>query len=119
MEDKPDFGATTAVFAYVRKRVTPKVLWSAIGTLVTALAVCITWLVTTQARIVKTEESIQRHEESIKALQKQGDVNEINTKLAVLTSKMTDISAEVERLREWRDRIEDVASSPPHARRKK
>lgn len=104
----------------LRKSLTPTAVWSAIGALITSLAVSITWLVTTQAGIRKAQDDIQRQDKSIEALQRQGDIlNEINTKIAVMGSQIDTIADEVDRQRQWRDKIEGVAELPPHARRKK
>jgi hypothetical protein len=119
-----DFSATTRIklrwLLPFRNYLTPAILWTAIAGLASVLVVSITWLVTMQARVAKAQDDIQRQEKSMEAFQKQGDtLNEINTKLGILTTQMTDIRAEVERQRDWRDRIEAAADTPPHARRKK
>jgi cell division protein FtsL len=120
VDHKPDFGSTTAVIAYVRKRVTPTILWSAIGALVTCLVVSITWLVTTQTDIRTAQRDIRQLHDTVGELQKQGDLlHKIDTQLAVMNSKMDDIATEVDRQREWRERITEVAESPPHAARKR
>lgn len=118
MAEKPDFGSTTAVVAYVRKRLTPTVLWSAIGALVTALVVSITWLVTTQSDIHQLKDTVAESKKSVADMQQKFDLlQDIKTQLAVMNSKMDGIATEVDRQREWRERIEDVAEAPPHARR--
>jgi len=115
--DNSDFGSTTAVIAYVRRRITPAVLWSAIGTLITALGVAITWLINTQGDIHRLKESViearAEHQQDSEVLHK------IDTHLAVIDSKMDNIAEEMDSVNRWRDRIEDVADSPPHARRRR
>lgn len=113
MDEKPDFGATTAVIAYVRKRITPGAIWGAI----TALAVAI-------AYVVNAQHDLHRHQESITDLQQERQqdrdlLQKIDTQIAVMGSKVDNIANEVDRQREWRERIEDVAEAPPHARRKR
>lgn len=122
MDDKPDFGATTAVNKYApglawlmpfRNYVTPTALWTAIS----ALALAIGYLVHAQI-------SLERHQELITGLkedraQDRELLQKIDTQLAVMNSKVDTISDEVDRQREWRERIEDVvAEAPPHARRR-
>jgi hypothetical protein len=122
--DKPtDFESTTAVLArrapglawlptFLRQRLTPAALWSAIAALVTALAISITWLVNTQSNIHQLKESVAD-------LQRERDLlHRIDTQIAVMASKVDGIATEVERQRAWRDKIEGVAEAPPHARRK-
>lgn len=119
MDDKPDFASTTAVIAYVRKRITPRILWSAIGALVTALMVCITWIVTTQSAIHELNDHDAELRRAMVELKAQVEVlHEIHTQLAVMAGKMDSIADEVERQREWREKIEGVAELPPHARRR-
>jgi septal ring factor EnvC (AmiA/AmiB activator) len=119
VDEKPDFGGTTAVVVWARKRLTPTVLWSAIGALVTALMVCITWIVTTQSDIHQLKEAQAESKKSVADLRQQLDLlNKIDTQIAVMTSKIDNIAEEVNRQREWRDRIEGIAETPPHPRRR-
>jgi hypothetical protein len=124
--EKPDFESTTQVLARrapglawllpFRKYLTPATLWGA----VVALSVAIWYVVAAQHDLHSAQADIRRHDESIAALQRQGDIlNEIKTQVAVMNGKMDSIAAEVDRQREWRERIEDVAEAPPHARRRK
>jgi septal ring factor EnvC (AmiA/AmiB activator) len=122
---KQDFESTTAVLArrapglawlpaVFRKHLTPAALWSAI----VALAVAIGY-------VVNAQRDIHRHQESIAELQtsRQQDrelLQKIDTEIAVMDSKIGDIATEVDRQREWRERIESVAEeSPPHARHRR
>lgn len=115
-----NFGSTTAVIAYVRRRVTPTVLWSAIGALVTALVVSITWLVTMQSDVRQLKEGVSESKKSVADIRQQLDLlHKIDTQLAVMGGQINSIADEVDRQREWRDRIEGIAESPPHARRRK
>jgi septal ring factor EnvC (AmiA/AmiB activator) len=123
VDEKPDFGSTTAVVVWARRRLTPKVLWSAIGGLVTVLVVVITWLVNTQSDIRQLKDSVA---ESKKAgaetrLEHQQDnemLHNIDTRLAVMNSQLNNIADKVDRQQQWRDKIEGVAELPPHARRR-
>lgn len=123
MDEQSDFETTTAVLARrapglawlpaaLRQRLTPAALWSAIS----ALAIAVAWLVNAQHDISRLKESVteMRHDR-----QQDSDLlHKIDTQLAVMNSKMDGIATEVDRQREWRERIEDVAEAPPHARRR-
>lgn len=119
-----DFESTTEILARrapgfawlpagLRKELTPKVVWSA----VVVLAIAIGYVIDAQHRLNEAQAAIGHQAESISGLQKQGDtLNEIKTQLAVVNSKVDGIADEVERQREWRERIEGIAEAPPHAR---
>lgn len=126
-EENPDWESTTAVFArrapfwaWLREHSTPAAIWSAIvglGTIVGALLGAVAYVVHAQVKIAN-------HQDAIVSLQQDGkewheSLEKINTQLAVMSSKIGDIATEVDRQREWRERIEDVAEAPPHARRKR
>lgn len=118
--EKFDPLSTTAVIAFVRKRFTPAILWSAIGALATALVVCITWIVTTQSDIRQLKDSAAESRKSVADIRQQLEpLHQIDTALAVVNSKLDNIAAEQDRQREWRDRLSDIAESPPHARRRR
>lgn len=120
LREKPDFGSTTQMVAYVRKHLTPTVLWSAIGALVAALMVAITWIVNMQSDVHQLKEMDGRREKAVTDMQQKLDLlQEIRTQLAVMNGKVDGIADEVDRQREWRERIEGIAESPPHARRRK
>jgi len=117
--DKPeDFESTTTVlekiapgFAWLprplRERLTPAALWGAL----TALGIAITWLVNAQS-------DIHRLKDSMAELQQERDVlHKIDTQLAVLNGKVDSIAMEVDRQRQWRENIEQVAEAPPQRRR--
>jgi TolA-binding protein len=121
-EEKEKWESTTAVLARrapglawipvsLRKHFTPAALWAAI----TTLAMAIAYVVNAQADLHKHQESITE----LQATRKEDRelLETISTQLAVLNSKIEDIDTEVERQREWRERIEDVAETPPHARK--
>jgi hypothetical protein len=117
---KIDFETTTAMLARrapglawlpnaMRKKFSPAGLWSAVSVLAVGTAY-----------VVSAQHDIHRHQESIAALQAnrlqdQALLQKIDTNLAVLNTKIGDMAAEVDRQREWRERIEDVAEAPPHA----
>lgn len=98
----------------MRDRLTPAALRSAI----TALAFAIAW-------VVNAQHDVHRLQESVAALEKDREQNaartevlhSIDTRLEVLANRVGDMATEVDRIREWRERIEDVAEAPPHARR--
>ena len=81
-EPNHDFGGTTAVIAYVRKRITPKVLWSAIGALVTCLLGAVTWISTTQSDMRTAQHDIQRANET--AAEAKKAVAEMQAKFDIL-----------------------------------
>jgi hypothetical protein len=119
-ELKPDFESTTAVLvrrapglawlpAVMRKNFTPRALWTAITILAGGVAY-----------VGNALHDIPRQQESIVDLkaERQRDrelLEKIDTQLAVVNSRVGDIVLEVDRQREWRERIEDVAEAPPHA----
>ncbi len=115
-----DAHGTTAVIAYVKKRVTPSMLWGAI----TALTIAIGYVVNAQHDISHLKETVIKleAERNVAASEREQDrqvLNKIDTQLAVMGGKVDTIADEVERQREWRDRIEGIAESPPHAMRKR
>jgi hypothetical protein len=122
-----DWAGTTAVlelrapgFAWLpralRQRLTPAALWSAI----TALAVAVTWLVNAQHDIHQLKASSAESQKALANMRQQLDIlHKIDTQLAVMNNKVDGIATEVDRQREWRERIESVAEElPPHARRR-
>lgn len=118
-DEKPDFGSTTAVVTWVRKRVSPSAVWGAI----TALAIAIGYVVNAQHDISHLKETVIKleAERNVAAGEREQDrqvLNKIDTQLAVMGGKVDTIADEVARQREWRDRIEGIAEAPPHARRK-
>lgn len=127
MDEQPDFDSTGAFLrkhapglawlpAVLRKQLTPAALWSAI----TALAIAISWLVNAQHDIVRLKESVVDFQKERDDFQKEREVlHEIDTRLAVMSGKVDNIATEVDRQREWRDRIEGIAEAPPHARKRR
>lgn len=94
-----------------RNYLTPSALWAA----VTALAIAIGYVASAQHDLGRLkEESI--HQEAQANLQSEL-LHKIDTQLAVMDAKVDTIANEVDRQREWREKIEDVAEAPPHARR--
>lgn len=120
-DEKPDFMSTTQVFIKVlSKKITPAALWSVIGALVTALVVAITWLVTMQSDVHQLKESAAESKKSVADIRQQLEpLHQIDTALAVMNNKLDSIATEQDRQRAWRERIEDVADSPPHARHRR
>lgn len=125
-DDNHDWETTTAVLARrapgfawlpraLRERLTPAALWSAI----TALAIAVTWLINAQHDIHQLKESSAESQKSVADLRQQLDIlHKIDTQLAVMNTKVDGIASEVDRQRQWRERIEDAAEAPPHARRR-
>ena len=115
-----DHLSTTAVVTYVRRHVTPTMLWSAIGALVTTLVVCITWLVNTQSDIRQLKDTVAESRRSVADMQQKLELlQDIKTQLAVMNGKIDNIGDEVDRHQARWDRIEGIAEAPPHGRRRK
>ena len=127
-EPKPDFESTTEMLrrrapglawlpSILREKFTPAALVSA----VTALVATVAYVVNAQHEIHNAQEGVRRLQSSVASLERERDVlHKIDTQLAVMNNKVDDIASEVDRQREWRERIEGIAeSSPPHARRRK
>jgi hypothetical protein len=123
--DKHDYEATQAIFirrwpqlAWIvpfKQYITPAVLCSVIA----AMAIAIWYVVGAVHELHGSQADIRRHDESIATLQKQNDIlNEIKTQIAVVNSKVDNISSEVDRQREWREHVETEAESRPHLRHK-
>lgn len=115
-----DFGSTTAVVAWVRRRVTPGAIWTGL----VALALTIGWWHATQTNIkslqdFKTKQEARDESRDARDELRAEDLQKIGTQLAVMTAKIEDIATEVDRQRDWRENIETAAESPPHARRRR
>lgn len=115
-EEKHDFGATTAIVAYIRHHITPAAAWTAIASLVGMLVIAVSSWVTTQKNIAQLQELIaqqQAHE------QKTDDsLHELKEDLAGMKSEVHDTKTEVDHQRERWEYMDGVADSPPHARRR-
>jgi hypothetical protein len=100
----------------IRDNLSPGALWSAIG----ALVIAIGYVLSAQHNISVAKETADAAQKSVVDLQqKLGVLNEINTNLAVMKSEVDGIATEVNRQREWREKIEDQAERlPPHAKRR-
>lgn len=120
MEEKPDFESTTQVLArrapglawlpsFLRQRLTPAALWSA----VIALVVAVAW-------VLNALNNIRLLQESVKSLEQERDLlHKIDNSLAAMSSKVDGIAAEVDHQRQWRESIEREAESPPHPRKRR
>lgn len=114
--DKPDFGSTTAVIIAVKKRITPRVL-SAIGGLVVTMAGAIAWVDSIhqyKERVAKLEQEYEQERKQA-AADRDADrelLHKIDTAVAVMSSQVAGIA-------QWRERIEEAADSPPHARKRR
>lgn len=126
VDDKPDFGATTAIKRYapglawlpriVRDKLTPAAAWSAIA----GLAIAIGYVLNAQHDISQLKEAVADSKKSVADIRQQLDLlHRIDTQIAVMGGKVDNIADEVDRQREWRERIEGIAESPPHARKRR
>jgi cob(I)alamin adenosyltransferase len=116
VDETPDYGSTTAVVArVVRKHLTPATVWGAIGTLTLAIG----YVLNAQHDLARLKESMAESKRTVADLQQQlAALPKNDTQMAVLSGKVDAFGDEVDRLREWRDRIEGIAETPPHARRR-
>lgn len=124
--DPPDWESTTAILArrapglawlppVLRQHFTP----AALGSAITALAIAIAYVLNAQHDIRSAQEDVHRLQSSVASLEEERTVlHKIDTQIAVMNNKIDDIAAEVDRQREWRERIEGIAEAPPHARRR-
>jgi hypothetical protein len=126
--EKHDFESTTAVLkrrapglawlpAVFRERLTPAALWGAIVATAGMLVLAVTAWVSTQKNMEHLQElsvHAQAHEQKTDEL-----LQQLVTGQAVMNATMGEFKAEQDRQRQWRDRIEQEADSPPHARRRK
>ena len=91
-------------------------LWS----MVTAIAFALAYVVSARHEIYDAQAAVHRLQASVAHLEQERDVlHRIDTQLQVMNNKVDDIATEVDRQREWRERIEDAAESPPHAMRRR
>lgn len=123
MEDKPDFGSTTQVIAWVRRRVTLRGLWGTIVALVLTLLGTITWLVNTHRNIDDLQQSStqrQAHDTKVDALLQLlvNGQTAMNGKIDLTNGTVAAVDKKVDGLVNWREDIERAAEAPPHARRR-
>ncbi len=116
MSEPADYGSTTAVFVWVRKRVTPAMVWTIITTVIGA-GILVERLrgdvAQSKQSVTEVKASLADGEKTIAQLQTQLDA--ANTRLAVIESRLATQTAETEKLRAWR---EDVASALSPRKRK-
>lgn len=112
-----DDGAITTVLEKVRLGLKGKLksgsLWAAVATLASGILY-----------VAKEQIKIDQHQESITSLQQERRqdhelLQKMSTQLEVVISQMSNLTAESNRQRDWRERIEDVAELPPHPRKHK
>jgi hypothetical protein len=122
--DGDDYESTQAILArrapglvwipeMVRKKLTPGALWLAITMLAGAIGY-----------VVNAQHDLHRHQESIADLQAsrlhdRELLEKIDMELAVVNTRIGDVVTEVDRQREWRERIEGVAEEQPHAAKRR
>jgi hypothetical protein len=121
-----DFGSTTDVLRrrapglawlpnILREKFTPAALVSA----VTALVIAVAYLLNQQHEIHENKEGLRMQQDSITRLEQDRDLlQKMATQLAVMNETVNTIADEENRQREWREKIEGIAESPPHARRR-
>lgn len=126
MNEKPDYGSTTAVnkyapgLAWIPRVVRDKLSPAAVGSAITALAIGIGYVVSAQHDLKNAQRDIRQLHDTVGDLQRQSDsLHKIETQLAVVISKMDDIGTEVDRQRARWDRVEGIAEAPPHANRRR
>lgn len=123
MDEKRDFGATTAVnlvWEKAKGKLTPRIVWGAIA----ALSIGIGYVVNAQHDISHLKETVIRLEagRNVAAEERDQDrevLHKIDKAVDVLNDKVDNIGTEVRRQQGRWDRVEQEADSPPHARRRK
>jgi chromosome segregation ATPase len=96
----------------MRKHFTP----AALGSALTAIVFSVGWVLDAQHERRELRESVAAQGRQLEQLAP--ELTRIDKQLAVMNSQMGDVAAEVNRQREWRERIEDVAETGPHGRRR-
>jgi ABC-type protease/lipase transport system fused ATPase/permease subunit len=118
---KDDFESTTSVLArrapglawlpaFLRQRLTPAALWGTIVGTIGVIVIAVTSWVNTQATIRRLDEATKESADDRRQVREL--LQTIQTQQAVMGSKVDSID-------KWRERIEDVAEAPPHARKRK
>lgn len=124
MDNKPDFESTSAFM----KRKAPGVAWlpkalqeymtpTAVAAVAIAAITAISSMVKIYHDLETTEKELTQAQITIGALNKERE--ESHTDIRVLTSQVNELSDRVDKIESWKDRIEGIADSPPHARRHK
>jgi cell division protein FtsB len=99
--------------SFLRQRLTPVALWGAIGILAVSIAY-----------VVNAQRDLNRHQESITDLQRdraqdRDMLQQIVNSQTAMSGKIDTLTDEMNRQRDWREKIEEVAESGPHAKRHK
>ena len=131
MDEKEDLGSTTAVYEKVglgwlpralRNRLTP----GRVGSAIAGLSIAIWYVVNDRHDVIHLKETVTRLEQELAnkqaAEEREQDrelLHKLETAVDVMNAKWDDMQAEVNRQRERWDRVEQVADSPPHARRRR
>jgi hypothetical protein len=133
VEDKPDEGSTTAVYEKVglgwlprglRGHLTP----AALGSALSALCITIWYVVSDRHEVVYVKETVVKLEEKLEeerkvsAAEREQDrelLHKLETAVDVMKSENDDRDRELDRERAWRERIQGIAETPPHARRRR
>lgn len=101
----------------LREHLTPRAVWTAVAGIWTLLVALSSAGLTVYMHSAVQEKDILQLKEGVKKFDDQASALQgISTQLAVLDSKVDNISHEVDHQREWRERIEQQAEAPPHAR---
>lgn len=101
----------------VRDKLTPALVGSAITFLFGGLAYVFN---SPQKDVHRMQEAIVQQQAHEQAHDEKTDMTlqQLVTGQAVMNAAMSDFRDEQDRQREWRDRLADIAETPPHARRR-
>ena len=127
MAEQPDPHTVTAVLEehlpllallprVLRKYLTPAALVSAL----VSVAGASVYAVSARHDVSDAQRDIHQLRDTVSELQKQRDVlHDIQMQLGKMGVEVDTIADEVDRQRAWREHIEGIAESPPHAARKR
>ncbi len=122
MKPKIDFGSTTAVniiWEKVKERVSPKAFWGGVCALVFAVG----FVMNLRHNVSNALDDVERLKlrlDEVKAslASESAALTAEREKSAEMGRHIEDLGTEVDRLREWRDHVQGVAETSPHARRR-
>lgn len=100
---------------FLRGRLTPMSVASAIG----SLAIAIAWVLDARHDLSDAEADIKRLQTAVaESAQDRLRLSSIEANASALKAKVDDSETQVERLQDWHDKIEELAEAPPHARKR-
>lgn len=106
------FPGWRAYLAMSLRRVTLPALWSVSLVIIGAV-------ITGSSRVIHDESNINDLSNRVQKLESQQELlQKIDHDLTRLDEKVNGIKGDLDQQIEWRNRVEDVAEIPPHARRK-